>query len=80
MNTAPILDMSGTVGSTLADLLTERGDQLQALAHRLRDAGPSDTLPPHRLLQLAAEVLGSLGDLEVQLHRLGAWLPPEPAA
>lgn len=68
-----------TVTVVLADLLAERAEQLRATERRLRAFAPSDKLPPHRLLQLAAETLGMAGDLEVQLHKLAGWLPAEPA-
>jgi hypothetical protein len=63
----------------LADLLAERGEQLRTLEARLRVGIPGN-LPPHRLLQLSADVLAGLGDLETQLHELARWLPPDGAA
>src|SRR5947199_62573 len=61
----------------LTDLLAERADQLHQLAARLRAVEPGDQLPPHRLLQLAAVLLGELGDVERSLHELTRWLPEE---
>ncbi len=62
-----------TVHVVLADLLTERADQLTALAHRLR-AAADDSLPPHRILALAGDLLAQLADLEIAMYHLAGWL------
>jgi hypothetical protein len=64
-----------SVHATLADLLTERAQQLEDVAGRFRAFAPSEQLPEHRILQLASDVLAGLGDLEGLLHRLAGWLP-----
>jgi hypothetical protein len=63
------------VAAVLADVLTERGDQLHQLAALLRAYTPSDQLPPHRVLVLSGQLLAQLGDVERAAHELARWFP-----
>ena len=66
-----------SVAAVLADVLTERGNQLHQLAARLRAYTPSDRLPPHRVLVLSGELLAQLADVERAAHDLARWFPTE---
>jgi hypothetical protein len=69
-----------SIGAVIADVLTERGDQLHQLAARARAYRPTDMLPPHRILQLSALLLEQLAGVEREAHGLERWFRPAPPA